>query len=306
MKVLKWHNTDSQELFDYHFKRFPKLFQYWADNPIEYSINSQGFRSYFEFEPDKTRKYDIFLGCSHTFGSSHPWENTWPYIVSQNTGNEIVNLGVGGTGPHTSFKNLLTFIDKFKPRNIFHYQPLYPRYDFIDFKNDSFKNYYRFDLKPFQPQYDGDESDYSPYSHQYIQNVMVSDRFLYYNQMKNVFACQGLANSRGIPYYYIEHYPQSGYSPKDDLYHGEVLRDSNNRIQLGITKSTIDKLPEGEILARDGTHYTKSQLESIGNEFIHLKKQYPNGYIEKTPYMEKIFPKKFPVDRWKPGEKFLY
>ena len=183
MKVLKWHNTDSQSLFDYHIKRFPKIFQHWADNPIEYSINSAGFRSYFEFEPDKSKEYDLFLGCSHTFGSSHPWENTWPYIVSKNTGHEVVNLGIGGAGSETSFKNLLTYIDKFRPSNIFHYQPLYSRYDFIDFRSSKFKNYESFDFRPFQPQWDGDESDYSPYSHQYIQNVMVTDRYMYYNQI---------------------------------------------------------------------------------------------------------------------------
>lgn len=294
MKVLKWHNTDSQSLFDYHIKRFPKIFQHWADNPIEYSINSAGFRSNFEFEPDKSKEYDLFLGCSHTFGSSHPWENTWPYIVSRKTGHEVINLGVGGAGSETSFKNLLTYIDKFKLSNIFHYQPLYPRYDFIDFKSSKFKNYESFDFRPFQPQWDGDESNYSPYSHQYIQNVMVTDRYMYYNQMKNVFACQGLANSRGIPYYYIEHFPQSGYSPGHHFEYGPVLRDTNNRLQMGITKSSIDVLPDGEILARDGIHYTKSQLESIANEFIHVKKQYPTGYIEKTPYMQKIFPKNSP------------
>jgi len=294
MQILKWHLTDSQELFDYHYKHFPELFQVFVDKPIEYSINSDGFRSDFEYTPNKNLEVDVFLGCSHTIGSGHYWENTWPFIVSQYTGNIIVNLGIGGSGIETAFYNLLKYAHYFNVKNIFHFQPVYPRYDFIDYVTRNFYEGKDFKFFPFQPQWDGDDPDYSPYSQDYQHRVMVTDRYMYYNHIRYTYAIQGIAKELKVPYFFHHVYPKGPWVPKMVFDYDFVLTNKEGRKCVGITNSYGELVPKGDLLARDSSHMTKNEIKCVGNEFIHLKKEYPEGFVHKIPYMEKIFPKNSP------------
>lgn len=281
-------------MFEYHSSKFPTLFNTYKENPVEYSMNSDFFRSEFEFDPDESLKVDIFLGCSHTVGIGHHWEHTWPFLVSQKTGYKVVNLGIGGSGIEVSYGKLLKYIDYFDVQNIFHYQPIYARYDFIDNRDTSFADYLHFHYLPFQPQYDAIDTGYSPYTREYIRDVMVSDRYMYYNHVKHLHAVHGLASSRGIPYFYQGDFPRSGYNAGEKVKSGPVTRDSHNRMQWGIINIDELNLPKEDLLARDGIHFTKSQLSAIANEFIHMYSRDNSGYIQKTSYMEKIFPKNSP------------
>lgn len=294
MQILQWHLTDSQQLFAYHSKHFPELFQKYIRKPITYSINSDGFRSEFEFEPDKNLEVDIYLGCSHTLGSGHYWENTWPFIVSEYTGNKIVNLGIGGSGIETAYYNLLKYRNHFKIKNIFHHQPLYPRYDFIDFHTKDFYDWKPFKLFPFQPQWDGDSGEYHPYKLSYLQKVLVSDRYMYYNHIKHVMAIQGIAHDLKVPYFFHHSWPRGNWSHRTLFEFGVVGVNEANRKIEGIVSTNGNEVPEDELLPRDGVHFTERHTKSIGFEMIHLKKKFRNGFIHKFPYMEKIFPKNSP------------
>lgn len=294
MEVLKWHLTDSEELFVYHYTNFPEWFQAYKDRPIEYSINSAGFRSEFEFKPNRGLEVDIFLGCSHTLGSGHYWDNTWPFIVSQQTGNKIVNLGIGGSGIETAFFNLLKYRNYFNVKNIFHYQPIYPRYDFIDFISRDFYDNKDFKFFPYQPAWDGDDPRYPPYTQAYQHNVLLTDRFMYYNHIKYVMAIQGIAFDLKVPYYFSYNFPKGPWVPDQHLDFEYVLTNEHNRKCVGIIKTDGSVPPPGELLARDGSHLASGEIKNIADEFIHLKKNHPAGFVHKMPYMAKIFPKNSP------------
>ena len=124
--------TDSLEQWEKTLKKYPDnpSVQYYLNNPIEYKLNNRGFRT-----PDNFNSKDIgnvFLGCSHTFGIGHHLENTWSYKLNNIIGGKFWNLSVGGTGVTSHFRLLLGYYKELNIKNIFHFAPKYPRYEFIE------------------------------------------------------------------------------------------------------------------------------------------------------------------------------
>lgn len=125
-----WNGTDTKELFEENYKRYPEHLQYYKDKPITYNFNNFRFRNDFDLEPDPELEVDLFIGCSFTMGMGlHP-ENNFPYTVSKHTGNKCINLGAGGHGMTLAYVNLKRFIKFYNVKNVFHYQPIYQRYYF--------------------------------------------------------------------------------------------------------------------------------------------------------------------------------
>jgi hypothetical protein len=46
------------------------------------------------------------FGCSFTYGAYQPASDTWPYLLSQKTGRDYLNMGVGGSGIDGIYHNL--------------------------------------------------------------------------------------------------------------------------------------------------------------------------------------------------------
>ena len=274
MVKLDWHNTDTEECFNKHYKRFPKLFQVYKDNPIEYIFNSDGFRMKFELKPDKSRKVDIFLGCSHTMGSGHYWENTWPYRVSQHTGNDIVNLAVGGLGPESAFYLLAKYFHYFDVQNVFYFQDIVARYDYFDEKQQT---------HPYSPVWNHEQGK-QPYQNWYIRDVLVDDWYMYYNYYKIINALRGFCSARNVPFWNINEFPYDSTGYYDAMTTGFFEIES-------IEEEWYETKGDKVLVARDGTHAPALHLEIIANKFIRAMKTFKNGFIQEAPYMEKIFQK---------------
>lgn len=104
--------------------------KYYKQNPIEYTFNNVGFRTPDDFNSED--EGNIFLGCSHTFGTGHHLENTWSYKLNQLVGGKFWNLGLPGTGVMTHYRLLKGYYKELKVKNIFHFAPKsYARYEFI-------------------------------------------------------------------------------------------------------------------------------------------------------------------------------
>lgn len=104
--------------------------QYYIQNPIKYKLNNCGFRTPDDFNSEE--EGNVFLGCSHTFGVGHHLNDIWSYKLNNIIGGKFWNLGLGGTGVMTHFRILLAYYKQLKIKNIFHYAPKYPRYEFIE------------------------------------------------------------------------------------------------------------------------------------------------------------------------------
>jgi hypothetical protein len=126
--------TDSELTWKKHIiknKDNPSI-QYYIQNPIEYKFNNEGFRTPDDF--NSSDEGNIYLGCSHTFGIGHHLENTWSYKLNNVIGGKFWNLSIGGTGVTTHFRLLLAYYKNLKIKNIFHYAPMYHRYEFLENK----------------------------------------------------------------------------------------------------------------------------------------------------------------------------
>lgn len=227
-KTLEWYTMDSKELFESNFKNDPenRHLNYYLENPIEYRFNSYKYRTDDEFSSKDPG--NVFLGCSHTFGIGHSIENTWSYIVNKKLGEKFYNLSIPGTGTGTALRNLLYWYDKLNIKRIFHFAPLYPRYEFnvknrfltIDHIHNKFNTG---DLK-----------------HTFADNIHIN-----LHTLTNILAIQAVADKLNVPYYVI------------------TDEEAHNRYE---TKHN-DELPEN-ILARDLIHYSNSKQKLFSELFL--------------------------------------
>jgi hypothetical protein len=107
-----WNTTDCEDTLKSNLKsRDSKLVleKYgYLDNPISYEYNSTGFRSN-EFDKGKGL---VTLGCSFTFGTGLHLEEVWGSKLAEKLKLPLYNLGSAGTSINTSYRLLLTYLDK--------------------------------------------------------------------------------------------------------------------------------------------------------------------------------------------------
>ena len=277
MRTLKWFSSDYAANFRYNYKEYPLLFKRYKDTPIEYTLNSHEFRTDFEFKRDKRKKVDIFLGCSHTFGVGHYVENTWPYFISKHTGNKVMNLAMAGTGAMNSFYYLLKYIDFYKVQNVFHFQPVYSRYDY--FRTPNLKNREGQVLLVHSPNHSRSISNV--WNKDYEREILLSDSYMYFNHVQNIMAIQGLCAERNIPYFYSHRFP---YIPN---FTDEVAIEDGKLKVVG----DIDLINKHHIVARDGTHEPRHFHTLLYMNYKRYMKEFPQGKMENIPYYEEIYPK---------------
>jgi hypothetical protein len=185
--------TDSEFNLNYNLKEEPdnSSLQYYLNNPITYKLNNCGFRT-----PDDFNPYDwgnVYLGCSHTFGIGHHLENTWSYKLNKALGDgKFWNLGIGGTGVMTQFRILLGYYKELRIKNIFHYAPKYPRYEFIE---NGVPQYYIISNY---------NENWLPKFGTLMSDSLLTDEQIEFNWKAYTYACRAIANEIKANYYLIE------------------------------------------------------------------------------------------------------
>jgi hypothetical protein len=118
---FNWLTSDLEELYLENVKtNYNVLSEYgWVDCKFTYKFNSHGFRC-----DEFTNEDSIaFFGCSYTCGIGLPLENMWAYHVANNLNLKSVNLGIGSTGPGTSFKLANHYIPQIMPKIVVYVEP---------------------------------------------------------------------------------------------------------------------------------------------------------------------------------------
>ena len=227
-RILKWFPMDSEELFNNNLKKEPKnkSLLYYLDNPITYKLNEYGFRA-DSFETKKPG--NVFLGCSHTFGIGHHLEDTWSYKVNKEVGGRFFNLGSPGTGIQTSLRLLQYWSTKLNIKNIFHYQPIYHRYEFYTDNSKQYNSIHHIIINELE--YDGITD---------IDKCLVSEYNILQLYKVHILAIEAIAKSLGINYHI--------YSPYESDF--KNLAGSN------------------DIQARDLAHYEIQKHNLICEKFI--------------------------------------
>ena len=125
---------DSKENFENNLKKYPNhpCLLHYKKYPIVYKTNNYGFRC----PDDINEEFDgnLYIGCSHTFGIGHYWENTWVKLLNDRIGGKCLNLAVPGTGIGTGSRLLDDVKEIIKPKNIFIHYPHPYRYEYFDYK----------------------------------------------------------------------------------------------------------------------------------------------------------------------------
>ncbi len=110
------------------------------DKPYSYKLNKDGLRSIdFDSHPDI-----ITLGCSMTFGTGLPIENTWPKLLEEILLQEGLDYSVGtiaydGGSIMLAVSSLLSILNKYqyKPKYILCNFPGIDRYSFVNSNAES-------------------------------------------------------------------------------------------------------------------------------------------------------------------------
>jgi hypothetical protein len=192
---------DSKERFNDNLKKDPtnKILNYYLDNPIEYSFNNQGFRTPDDF--NSSEEGNVFLGCSFTMGIGLHLEDTWSYKLNQTLGGKFWNLSLGGSSIMTQFRVLYGFHDELKIKNVFHFAPILPRYEFF------------IDGTPrIISIHDKEHEEF--YSNYLIDNEQLNLLYVTYtNAIKNI------TNKLGCNYYHLGYFPDRYDKHARDLAH---------------------------------------------------------------------------------------
>jgi hypothetical protein len=174
--------------------------KYYVENPIKYKLNNFGFRTPDDFNSED--EGNVFLGCSHTFGIGHHLENVWSYKVNELIGGKFWNLSIGGTGVTTHFRLLLGFYKELKIKNIFHYAPKYPRYEFIENGRPQF-----YIINNYNENWKSKFGDL-------LTDSLLKDEQMEFNWITYTYAIKAIANEIGCNYYLIE--GDTGWHSQDD------------------------------------------------------------------------------------------
>jgi hypothetical protein len=113
-QTVRWFPSDDFFTYKKNLENKKDLLEKfnWIGKNIEYSFNSQGFRSN-EFSQIESL---MALGCSYTMGVGLPLDCTWPDIVSKNLSLKCHNLGIGSCSNDTTFKLARHYIPLLRPK----------------------------------------------------------------------------------------------------------------------------------------------------------------------------------------------
>lgn len=134
-ETFQWNGEDNKINFEKNLKKYDNEYLHsYKQNPIKYKLNNFGFRTHDDYHYSDSA--NIFLGCSHTYGTGHHLENTWGSIVNNklDNGGKFYNFGAPGTGSTTHLRFFLGWYDYPKNVNaVFHFIPphIHARYEFF-------------------------------------------------------------------------------------------------------------------------------------------------------------------------------
>ena len=270
-----WWPADDEELFEHNYRNFPEQLQLYKDRPIEYLLNRRHFRHSVPLVENKKLKVDIFLGCSHTAGIGHYAENIWIQGVSNLTGNAQVNLGSPGRGVAKSYFNLLEHLHLWDIQNVFHYQNIYSRYDYITAQPE-------WSDCIWSPVFDpGEDIHRVPWNEKHRNLTMTSTEYMRYHHNLHVNAIAGVCKKANIRYYHLNTLPFNKWNP-DSL--GITFKASKLPGHINIRAAESMPAPERMrhvTLARDVAHFTVELQRIIGKLFLNNIEKHKDGYIEK-------------------------
>ena len=122
-QTIHWLTPDSKENYQHHMNDPAKrsmLEQFgWVDQHIDYTFNSDGFRTdEFAGQPNF-----VTIGCSFTQGVAVNRSETWAQLVSNQLGLPVYNLGVAGASADTCYRIIKYYAPILRPKFVILLEP---------------------------------------------------------------------------------------------------------------------------------------------------------------------------------------
>ena len=181
----------------------------YIKNPIPYKYNNYGFRGEDIIDGEE---YNVFLGCSHTQGVGHYYENGWAYQLNKWLGDaKLANMSSGGNGIASGFRHLNYFSNRIKVKRVFVFFPHWYRFEVISDDahgkpttvNPKSSSFNRIMLGNI------DKKNTS------LRWIYTQDDFLYHYYLSNALAILAICNELDVPMYF-KPYNERGWRSKPE------------------------------------------------------------------------------------------
>lgn len=110
--VWDFIHPDDYDLYQKNLRKQPQYW-YYRDNPIKYTVNSQGYRTK-EFDQINWKNSIVLFGCSHVFGIGNDDKHTISYYLEELTGIPVINMGINGSSIQSALHNSLVLNNKYE------------------------------------------------------------------------------------------------------------------------------------------------------------------------------------------------
>lgn len=239
---------DDEESFQAKFRsalndgidnRYLQELKVYKKHPIQYYLNNYGFRSDDFNEKDE---YNVFIGCSHTMGSGHYLENTWPYRMNKwlNDGTKIANISWGGEGIASGYRNLLKIKDKIKIKRVFCFYPHWMRYEFFSGASNN--------STIISPYFNGFiETEFGKRGTKALNNYLMHYNTAYHYILSHSLSILAIAQELNVPLYYSSYFDMDYRSdPGDTDFYYARDQHSSTWVYNGIFKMFKEKVKNEE------------------------------------------------------------
>lgn len=254
-----WYPQDDEKTFKNNLKENPTdpSLLYYVKNPINYTVNSNRFRTVDEFSLEDPG--NVFLGCSHTYGIGLHQEHTWAYKVNSVIGGKFWNLGVPGSSLQMAYLMLLRYYKDMNIKNVFMYHPHLHRY--LTYNNDKWHNLSIHNFNQTEAK--------SRLSKRTVSNY-ISTEYSYLNFSAYSNAIKYLCNKLNVPLYLITSFPNVDYNNLPD--------DNINARDLKHFPTTSHNYLANEFLKK----YNLKQTNNYSEADFHVSNEIENVLINKN------------------------
>lgn len=178
-------NEDSEENWNINKIKYADVCEknYYSHTSIMYKINKLGHRN--KLTPDPINEYNIYIGCSHTFGIGLPAGAIWHNHLTEWMNVPAYNAGIPGGSMSTCYRNLLALHAKgIKIRRLFILAPSFNRLEVFDSR-----------WRPL---------DCLSNNHKAIKKTLLTDEYMMFDKQKSLQAIKGFCLDSNIEHVIVD------------------------------------------------------------------------------------------------------
>lgn len=247
VETLKWMSNDTHEHYLNNGNRFYNI------SDIDYEINQYGYRTSKMTNNIFKENNIACFGCSNTFGTGLPWEETWPSVLNKLLGEDwsVKNYGVIAASNDMISRLIYNYTISHKPKIICCYLPEVFRMElYKEYSYDNFLPYGASDIE---------KNNLNKWEYYRAYRKIANEENSIYNFIKNYKFIEMICNLKNIKLYWGT---WSDVIILSNINFKNEILNYNNYIGHDDIEKYIDS-------ARDNLHFGKNTHNFIANKFYN-------------------------------------